>query len=565
MLNLLDKIDSLDKTRINNFIRLYGVRQGYIGNEEYLSYWAVEKKKLFKLLDGNLIYKVPYSFQKNEYIIKKELSKLYNQHPFFHKWQDLMHYAKDLYSEDRERRQLYHDFCYFLITEQNFIDNTTDIKIKYKDRQKNKTFQIQPGQKLSRAIMQTLNFFFPDDEDIVTRYKDLELKRSQILNTKTVKGNLCFSIHPLDFMTMSDNNSNWRSCLSWSNFGAYRGGTVELLNSNNVICVYIEGEQPYYFHDKQEPQFAWNDKKYRQLFICDKNIIISGKSYPYEVKQISVVALEILRELAQRNWCRNYQYGIEEYLDMKHIKQMAHIEQNRIWLKNEDNKKHNIIFDTKTMYNDMFNDKNFKYWCIRNAVPKRKIISISGKQPCLCCNKEVKELSPDHEYNDYNNQYSNLDSLVCVSCAEDRFCCVCGNDTSLFSTTQFDGRHVCSKCWEHNVFKCPDCGKPFISLWAEELYYDNMIFMRLVDKEELDYKNLQFQIEEYYCCNDCFDKAKEKAEQVAIPKPDDVHFGPFKKERWILPKTFSEDDDFFQKHHYLEPVEIPFKLKLDFV
>ena len=76
-----------------------------------------------------------------------------------------------------------------------------------------KDFKIQHGCKVSRVlgkIAEALN---------LPGYEDFRICHSQILNQKTLSGNLCISIHPLDYMTMSDNECEWDSCMSWRKEG----------------------------------------------------------------------------------------------------------------------------------------------------------------------------------------------------------------------------------------------------------------------------------------------------------------------------------------------------------
>ena len=117
---------------------------------------------------------------------------------------------------------------------------------------------------------------------------------------------------------MSDNNSNWQSCMNWQEEGCYRIGTVEMMNSNNVLCCYIEqGKTNWYFGGHQTAEdgsidaYIWNDKKWRILTYITKDIIMSGKSYPYNNDDYSKKIITEVRDLALKNLGWTYSFGPE--------------------------------------------------------------------------------------------------------------------------------------------------------------------------------------------------------------------------------------------------------------
>ena len=69
-----------------------------------------------------------------------------------------------------------------------------------------------PGMKTTKMIHKVAEILGLSEE-----YEAFRLAHSRILNTKTLKGTLCLSIHPMDYMTMSDNTYDWSSCMSWRN------------------------------------------------------------------------------------------------------------------------------------------------------------------------------------------------------------------------------------------------------------------------------------------------------------------------------------------------------------
>ena len=101
---------------------------------------------------------------------------------------------------------------------------------------------------------------------------------SRITEVRKSKVKFTLSIHPLDYMTMSDNVNGWESCMNWTQGpGSYRAGTIEMMNSPLVVVAYIT-TKPYY---PANTSIEWTSKSWRELIIVHPNTICSVKSYPY--------------------------------------------------------------------------------------------------------------------------------------------------------------------------------------------------------------------------------------------------------------------------------------------
>lgn len=489
-LNLYDYFTDLDKKRIENFVKSYGTNE-YIGNEEYLIDWNNSKKKLFRLLGGNLIYSIPVEIEKKPNIIEAEMRKLL-EHDFIDVF-DCLYFNTVKYSE-RGGTNRWDHLSYLEYLTDNKVTETYEVLKEDPKTGNVKVLKITPGMKVIKAFKKVIDFLEPDNEKLHTLFEDFRIQHSMILNDKKIKGNLCFSIHPLDFMTMSDNASNWSSCMSWTEAGCYHAGTVEMMNSNLVICVYLESKQPYNFSPKYNHQdtdeWTWNNKKWRQLFYCNKDIIVGGKAYPYRNDDLTFIALNELRALAMKNWNQTYSYGIEKYKDMVHINTLHKMNNNRMWARGYNPIKHNIIFDTKAMYNDMFNDKKTPYWCIRNKVKKNIMLNLSGKVRCACCGEYnvIEEIDYDYyeDYNyddndtvseedadDYNYQYAGTKRILCPACYKKNKCGICGEENralptikimiptlnGIMNSVKHDTIQVCVDCFLRRMAYCPTCGQ----------------------------------------------------------------------------------------------------------
>lgn len=473
---LLDAISAGDKEKIESYIDTFGViKDNFIGVDKWLQFWSYSKQKLFKLLGNQLVQKFKFEYKKPERSIEEEMEDLLNFSTFKDNYVEFCYnyILKQIDANGEPKPLIYtsdddepHFHFRKIMTTPVFTRDKIAYSIKLKRIDNGKTLQLQEDMKPMRALSKIVSFF--SDIWEFKGFEEFRVAHSRIFNEKVIKGQLCLSIHPLDFLTMSDNNSDWSSCMSWKSDGCYHLGTVEMMNSNNVICCYIESKSdPFTWEGNSDSNtYSWNNKKFRVLLYTTKDIIVNGKSYPYENIEIEKFAIEKVRELAEKNLGWTYQFGPERYLDMIHINYYSDMMRNKDWIRYGETTKHNIIFDTNAMYNDMFNDNQRQYWCYRNKVKRNKVINISGKANCLCCNKDVK-MSRDYE-DDYNERYSNEDSVICEACLDEKqtcYCCGAIRPTMKSYMVKMEKENyyvsICKECFKKKIRICPNCGKPY--------------------------------------------------------------------------------------------------------
>ena len=574
-IDLINELTSEDKKRIENYIYTFGCSEDrFIGIDNWLSNWSHSNQILYRLLGNKLIHKVEFTYEKDKSALKREFVELIHYSHFKKSYHDFYVLIIKSLEEDNQLNKEQLDFFNHLLNYDNFINDKISHGIKYKAPNAKKMLQIQAGAKPLKAINRVINYF----KDIYTfeGFEEFRVKHSLIMNDKILKGQLCISIHPLDFMTMSDNNSNWQSCMSWKNDGCYRVGTIEMMNSNNVLCCYLEAESPFVFNDKMKDTLgSWNNKKWRQLIYVNKNIIMSGKAYPYSQKNVTFELLNRIKDLAKENLNWNYKYGIEPYKDMLHITSAYRMENQRTWMKSKSSIKKNILWDTKGMYNDMLNDNTYEYYCYRNKVNNTKIYSVSGKCPCLMCGESI--ISKEYSDDDYNERYDNVGSTICNNCWDSIPECISCGQRSITNTedtmeikisnnnSKIETFFVCSDCYNTYAKTCPCCGKP---IWVEPItigeedkkikyyfsprlyeyekinYKESEHYISIVDprfrnlktaNQKLlsmpkDFKELQtdiIYIERLYICNDCTNKNYNYKE---ITYKKDAHFWTKKRD-----------------------------------
>lgn len=478
--NLTSMLTKEDRTKIENYIHLYGIKDGFVGIDEWLKYWGIEKIKLYKLLGKQFIYNFNYKYEMS-YEERIKLFQPLRTHVFINQWVDFLHNVAEpvlCVKDDSEHSNF--KSLWGMATIEILMKDQIVWPLKYKDPDEKKSLNLQKTTKPIRAIQKVIKFFEGKHNYDLSAFEDFKTAYSMIFNQKDEQLNISLSIHPLDFMTMSDNDSDWSSCMNWTNGangGCYHLGTVEMLNSNNVIVAYINNKRPYAFwHNKETgstDDYTWTNKRWRQLFYITPDIIVGGKAYPYKNDDITKRIINELRKLALDNLHWKYEFGIEKYLDMIHYTSTYAMNRMSDWIHSKDTR-HQIIFDSKAMYNDMLNYNYLPYWCVRNKVNRAKKISYSGKAPCLHCMKSVTYM--EDEYREYNERYRDSGKLICRDCYVNNKCSICGklhfgkSHYSMTISNETDrprigiwwgkGDIICEDCAKERVKVCPCCGTP---------------------------------------------------------------------------------------------------------
>ena len=268
-----------------------------------------------------------------------------------------------------------------------------------------------------------------------TKCEKLRIEISQILNTRTVKGRLKLSIHPLDYLTISDNDNDWRSCMALYHpdetyeMGCYSAGTISMMNSKNAVVAYLESSTPFNLYGAG----TWNNKKWRELVVVDEMLITPIKGYPYENNDLNMAITSKIKQLV------SYKLGWE-YED---IQKRNH---GRISFNNDEMA---VSLETSIMYND---SDYPNVYCL--SIHAKEIIeqsdAIHGRYPlyydgpayCLECNYPIER-----------------DGLpFCDDCTPVMRCSCCGDQVSEDDYWTGDwGEILCEDCFRDTHTYCECC------------------------------------------------------------------------------------------------------------
>lgn len=473
MMKPYDKITTTELKAIEEYALRYAAPV-YCGNEKYLAEWNEKKENLFKLMGNNLILPLGsvihfptaidreknledaktremFSGLRTEIISfayyyffteeEKEFLRVFNYGDGYFGF-DIKYSGYPINENSRKIREEafekvraaynfareYEDWCYVktFSTEAEYIDS------KFKIGTEGRTMRMTHKEKKIKALnrfyhlmeMEVVEDTSIEKEEREKKLKSLKNHIKQFenlmsLNTnKKISSDITLSIHPLDFMTMSDNDSNWSSCMSWKNFGSYRCGTVEMMNSAFVVIAYSKAKEPMDLFDDSE-EYKWNNKTWRELFIVTKDFIYPIKGYPYHSAEFEKFVINKIAELSKKNCGFEYQENFYENMSPD--------------------------FHTENMYNDTVCRVSTMIGKINIALTKEEIngmdFNYSGNF-VSSISGDITFLDPDYEtvlLADVDDNY--FPYYKCPRCGE-----VVTYDK--VSWSDYEGEDVCNDCWD---------------------------------------------------------------------------------------------------------------------
>lgn len=468
-MSIFEKLNSVECEAIETYIEYYG---GYDGEgvslraplNRILRFWEDNKLNLCRVLGDQLIVSKEVSFIKPLDLIEDDIRETVTgwQCPgrvFYDSFRD---WASNKGPSDY-RYELYTlvDACYLSTN----IYNGESFSVITPD---NRKIAINNGCKVSKVLGKIAAAFG------LKGYEEFRIAHSLCLNQKSLKGELCLSIHPLDYMTMSDNECDWDSCMSWRNCGDYRMGTVEMMNSPYIVVAYLRASEDMHFGG-----YTWNSKKWRQLFLVTPEVITGIRQYPYNSDELSGIALQWIRSLAEKNAAWGPYSNTTVELSNYHDNVCANIDKTVF-----------IGFSTNVMYND-FGSRHLAY--IAPTIPTRYELCFSGETECMVCGYEI-----------YHADDSSM--LTCNSCDGSFRCGECGERISENDGVYVNGYRVCSYCYENYYADCALC--------EETEHESNMKTIRLKDGDEVTSYSIRV-------CDSC--SGNEKFTKL---------FGPLETHHW---------------------------------
>lgn len=346
-----------------------------VSTAELLKYWKEAKSAhLFSIFGNNLFLEkeITTSFSDEQIL---QMIERKNFIPFYTDLCNIIYSPEDFYLKPLNETT-YSEYQSFNNPEISFRLNIGSYLLDKKTLIKNTWekpatdfgfFKVYPGTKITRIFSKLAKHYN------LKGWKQIIDVFSKANTYKKATGVLRLSIHPLDYLTISENTNNWTTCMSISEEGMYSGTLTEILNSPYVVVAYLQ-------HPNNKT------KIWRELYLVHPNIIINIKGYPTQNAELTKIVLKWLKELAEQANFSTYNNTLQSFTDEEASTDMY------------------PILYTNAFYNDSGTCNQYAY--INFSVPVADIqFNYSGYRTCLSCGKIN------------SGQYSTtVETLVCDNC-----------------------------------------------------------------------------------------------------------------------------------------------------
>lgn len=196
-----------------------------------------------------------------------------------------------------------------------FLKSCSNAEIVMNCLNRNTSFEnvkFRAGDKISRCIGKILDLY-----DITPAEKDsILIKFSMLIQSVKVKGSAVLSIDPVDYITMSENNSNWESCHSMS--GCYRTGPFAYLQDGSTAISYAKPKDDCVFTYGDDKTLAYSNKNWRQIVLFSKELKYATqlRQYPYTSQANQSTVANIVMNVLNAKSGLNYQIQSIDVYDM---------------------------------------------------------------------------------------------------------------------------------------------------------------------------------------------------------------------------------------------------------
>lgn len=414
-------------------------RGEYVDTQTFLRFWESAKTPMAEAFGDRLIVKKSLNIMMEDDELYDKMRYVFWMNEFNHVrdaiWEMIEENNEEAWhsrtiSDDHGRYSLYELTHYRMFDTEHWVSNRYDgptCEIKLPD---GNVMKLAHGCKLMKALGRMAKVC---GERIAEQFETVRLRQSQVLNEARINANLCISIHPLDYMTASYNNNDWRSCMCWED-GEYRRGVIEMMNSEMVVVAYIEskGNTLSWYNGPDEPRLEWNSKRWREFFIVRPDMISGIKGYPYWNRALEDEAITMLRDMFAPVFGAKYSTTIYHW-DVA-----------------------NSVIDEKwglsvrpymecgpAMYNDFYGDNEYHAVFVQGLQNDSESyrgdclpIFYSGESECVVCGG-------------INVEFDGEGEIACTSCVEHYYCCKCGDAIyHRHDLIEVNGQYYCPYCYE---------------------------------------------------------------------------------------------------------------------
>lgn len=457
--------------------------QGYstdLNSTEILTNWFYSKKRFIDTL-GGLIYEfpLPVNLELSEKEKSKKISNFYDSLSCTYQNQALAHFI----AEQRD----------------GFFSNAVINECTAPNGKK-----IPKGMKLVKAFK-----YFEDDE---LTLNEIQSEASRIIQENKIEGTFCISVHPLDFLSISENTHNWRSCHALD--GDFRAGNLSYMCDNTTVVCYLKSAGGNVRLPAFPPNIEWNTKKWRMLLYINSsnNCMFAGRQYPFfsdnALEHLHPIIIERLGLSCHCGWSHWHNDQLNQYTFNNGFDNEYYAADNRvIFVANKFHVLDKFVKDESQLhYNDVLKSSCYipYYSWVRDGYwgGPIKVFKIGSKPICpICAKKEITHSDVLCCDDCYENITQNEDESPIGECE----CC----GRLIYEVEEYhyvrsrwdDDVLICDHCYEEDTFECGACGDICLVGGNNVMY----------DKET-----------HQYVCMSCYDELQvERAPEDASIKDED--------------------------------------------
>lgn len=316
---------------------------------------------------------------------------------------------------------------------------------------------IKKGTKLVKAFKHFIN---SSDRSLA----DIQNEASRIIQENKIEGTLCLSVHPLDFLSLSENTYNWRSCHSLD--GEYRAGNLSYMMDDCTFICYLKGADDVELSNFG-PNVKWNSKKWRVLLYesADRNLIMAGRQYPFE----SSVGLDFVlkKVLPKVGMCQNGWTGWNKELiksfNLKEDNITVNFSSGYLPIGDKLLAVNKLVKDAvgSCHYNDLLYSSCYSPWYTFATGPWSPItnsfstfLDVGELTYCLHCGKEaISKGASTMMCDECTLKYGTEENDMVTHCD------CCGRRVFVDDAYLIDDEYVCPECLKQYYQQCDSCGE----------------------------------------------------------------------------------------------------------
>jgi hypothetical protein len=326
--------------------------------------------------------------------------------------------------------------------------------------------KIVEGMKLLKTFK-----YFEEDEETVKR---LQTQASMIIQEDKIEGTLCFSVHPLDYLSLSETTYNWRSCHALD--GEYRSGNLSYMLDRSTIVCYLKGRKVDEILPRFPDSVPWNSKKWRMLIFLSERwtAMFAGRQYPFTSDNGLEIITPYLRKALKQDataWSSWHNDVVQRYKykdhpedgegDLYHWPKTVVLGEKFYDMRDlvtdgENSKQFNDLLRSNC-YTPFYSwNKRISFLSMSDEYPSGhgEHFTIGRESPCVCCENNPIQLS---------------DAMLCGSCyleygddSSDEVCiCDCCGDRVWAEDVAEGpgGTCICQRCADEECTHCASCGE----------------------------------------------------------------------------------------------------------